>query len=116
MKRSVILSLVFGLGLCNGAVANAANTATGTLSVVIQSPLAIVFTPAAPTISCSTAVGTVVTAISTTGGDGNAVTYTISGDTTDFALSGSNIVVASGGITSADCGKTEAITVGASQP
>jgi hypothetical protein len=40
----------------------------------------------------------------------------MSGDTTDFALSGSNIVVAAGGITSSVCGTFQTVIVAASQP
>ena len=44
------------------------------------------------------------------------MTLTMSGDTTDFALSGSNVVVASSGITGSDCGKLESVAVTATQP
>ena len=93
-----------------------AASVSATLSVTVQAPLAVVFSPATPTIACSTSAGTVVSALSMTGGDGNAVTWSLAGDTTDFALNGSNLVVASGGITSADCGKTDTVTVTATQP
>jgi hypothetical protein len=92
-----------------------AGSATATLSITVQAPLAVVFTPSSPTEACSTAAGTVVSALSVTGGDGNTVTWSISGDTTDFALSGANIVVGPNGITSADCGKIDTVTVTATQ-
>jgi hypothetical protein len=92
-----------------------AGSATATLSITVQAPLAVVFTPSSPTEACSTAAGAVVSALSVTGGDGKAVTWSISGDTTDFALSGSNLVVGPNGIASADCGKVNTVTVTATQ-
>jgi hypothetical protein len=44
------------------------------------------------------------------------VTLSMTGDTTDFVLSGSNVVVGPNGITLADCGMTETVTVTATQP
>lgn len=81
-----------------------------------SAPLALVFTPAAPTIACTAAPGTAVLSISTTGGNGAAIGYAISGDTVDFALSGARIVVAPTGITAANCGKTPVVTITATQP
>src|SRR5260370_32602924 len=72
------------------------------------SQLAIVLTPLNTTIACSAAAGTVVSSISTKGGDGNTITLTMSGDTTDFALSGVNIVVAARGITSPNAENSKA--------
>jgi hypothetical protein len=98
--------------------ANAATTVTtGTLTVVISPPpLALMLNPSTASEACAVPAGTVVSTLSTTGGDGNAVTYSLTGgDTTDFAVSGSNIVVGSSGIAAADCGKTETVAVSASQ-
>jgi len=102
MKKMLLFSTAI-LSLAIGSFQAQAASVSATLSVIVQAPLAVVFTPATPTIACSTSAGTVVSALSVTGGDGNAVTWSLAGDTTDFALSGSNLVVASGGITSADC-------------
>jgi len=114
----MLRATMIAAALLSAAVGTSAHAASvsGTLSITIQSPLAVVFTPSNPTIACAAMAGTVVSAVSTTGGDGNAVTLAISGDTTDFALSGSNVVVATGGITSPDCGKLENVTVTATQP
>lgn len=99
-----------------GSQAQAGST-TATLPVTIQAPLVIVFTPATPSIPCNAAPGTVVSAASVSGGDGNAMTYTASGgDTSDFAISGSNVVVGANGIAAAHCGQTMNVTVSASQP
>jgi hypothetical protein len=112
MKRLVPLLLV-GL-LASPAFAG---TATGSLEVTIQAPFAEVCTPGAPTIACNAPAGTVVAAITTTGGDGNTATFTATGgDTTDFAVSGSNVVVGPNGIAAADCGKTNNLTITATQP
>lgn len=85
-------------------------------TLTVDSDLTIVFTPLNPIVACTAAAGTLVSAVSVTGGDGNAVTLAMSGDTTDFALSGSNIVVAAGGITSSACGTFQTVIVAASQP
>ena len=84
-----------------------AGTATGNLQITVFPPLAIVFNPAAPTVPCNAAAGTVVSALSVTGGDGNAITYSATGgDTTSFAVTGTNVVVGSSGIAAADCPAT----------
>ncbi len=64
-------------------------------------PLVIVFTPAAPSEVCTTApAGTLVANLSTTGGNGNAVTWSnLTGDTAEFTLSGTTIVVGPSGLT-----------------
>lgn len=115
MKR--IAAPFTALVLLASTAAHAASTTTGTLSVVIQAPLAIVFSPASPTIPCGTPAGTVVASMTVTGGDGNPVSYTLTGgDTADFAVSGANIVVASAGIASGACtGKPTSLTVTATQ-
>jgi hypothetical protein len=93
-----------------------AGSVSNTLSITIQPPLQIVFTPAKPSIACDSAPGTVVSALSVTGGDGNAVTYTASaGDTGDFAVSGVNVVVGAKGIAAATCGTTPTVTITANQ-
>ncbi len=92
-----------------------AGSATATLSITVQAPLAIVVTPPSATEACGTAPGTVVTALSITGGNGNPVTWSISGDTTDFALSGSTVVVGPSGIALTDCGKVNHVVVMATQ-
>ena len=89
-------------------------------------PLHVVLTPMSATVPCTANPGLVVVAVSTTGGDGNPVTFSISGgDTIDFALSGANIVVGPQGLISfvGNCGPdlpsppvTETVTVEADQP
>ena len=79
--------------------------------------MAAMITLAAPSMACNAAPGTFVSAVSVTGGDGNPMTYTASGgDTGDFAISGSNVVVGANGIAAAHCGQTMNVTVSASQP
>ncbi len=101
------------------------NTISGTLSVVIQAQgLGIVFTPPNPSIACNSPAGTVVSAMSTVGGDGTTVTYGLTSQTdthSDLTVSGNNIVVGANGINVADCGaagstKTWVVTSTASQP
>jgi hypothetical protein len=111
-----LLGIIFpALGALTAAAPAFAGSATATLSITVQAPLAIVFTPASPTEACGTAPGTVVSALSVTGGDGNPVTWSISGDTTDFALSGNNIVVGPNGIAVGACGKVNTVAVTATQ-
>jgi hypothetical protein len=69
-----------------------------------------------PQVACTAPPGTLVMAFQTSGGDGNTVTYSLAGDTTDFALSGTNVVVGSSGIAPANCGLPNAVTVTAAQP
>jgi hypothetical protein len=99
-----------------------AGSVTGSVTITIQQLLKLVFTPAAPTVLCNAPAGTVVAALSTTGGDGNAVTYTATGgDTADFAVNGTNVVVGPNGIAAANCPPagqttTENVTIQATQP
>jgi hypothetical protein len=79
------------------------------------SPLTVTFSPASPTVLCAAAPGTTVSTIGTSGGDGNSITLSISGDTTDFDLSGTNIVVGPNGITTPDCGQVDIVTVTGTQ-
>jgi len=71
--------------------------------------------PAGP-LSCSAAPGTIVSTASTTGGDGKTAALSITGDTASFTLNGHNLVVGPSGIAAADCGRTDAVTVTATQP
>lgn len=105
-----------GCAVLFSAGASAATISKSTTVTVQAAPLAMVFAPAAPTIACGTAPGTVVLAISTTGGDTNPITYSLSGDTADFALSGTNVVVGPNGVAAANCGKGLVITITATQP
>lgn len=94
-----------------------AGSVTGALSITVQPPaMALVINPSSATLACNAAAGTVVSALSVSGGDGGAVTYTLAGDTTDFAIAGSNVVVGPNGIAAADCGKTFSESVTATQP
>jgi hypothetical protein len=90
---------------------------SATLSVVIRAPLTIAFTPPNPTIDCLAPAGTVVATVATAGGSGTPVTLSISGgDNVDFAMPGSNVLVATGGIAPGHCGATQNLTVTATQP
>jgi hypothetical protein len=70
-----------------------------------------------PAVPCEAVPGTVVASVRVSGGDGNPVTMTISGgDVGDFALSGTDLVVAGGGIAPARCGSVRTVTIQATQP
>jgi len=118
--RLAALAAVLIAAAAGGANAQSAtNTATATLSVAIQPPpLKLVFTPSAPTIPCGAPAGTQVAALSVTGGNGNPPKYApTGGDTTDFAVSGANVVVGPNGapVDLTNCGKTLNVTVTATQ-
>jgi hypothetical protein len=113
MKNAFLLTAALLLG----APAAHAGSVTATLPITIQAPLAIVFTPAAPSIPCSAPPGTIVSAVSLTGGDGNPGTFTPSGgDTNDFAVNGVDVVVGPNGIAAAHCGQINSITIIGTQP
>jgi hypothetical protein len=93
------------------------------IPITIQAPPKIVLTPPNPTVLCTAAPATVVSGLGLTGGDGNPATYTaIGGDTTDFGVSGTNLVVGPSGIAAANCpqpgqpNNVEIITIQANQP
>jgi hypothetical protein len=117
MMKFAFPALTAALILCAASAHARAGTVTGTLSITIQKPLQIVFTPAAPTIPCTSAPGTVVSALSVTGGTGNPATFTASsGDTSDFAVSGANVIVGPNGVNPANCGSVPTVAITASQP
>jgi hypothetical protein len=100
-----------------------AASVTFDIPITIQAPPQIVFTPPKPIVKCDVPPATVVSAMSLTGGDGNPATYTaVGGDTTDFAVAGSNVVIGASGIAAANCPQPgqpdniEIITIQASQP
>jgi hypothetical protein len=96
-----------------------AANASATLTVTILSPLAISFNPSSASISCSAPAGTVITAITSSGGDSKSIGVTLTGDTSDFALSTAtlpaNVIVGQNGIAAANCGKSNSVTVTATQ-
>ena len=82
-------------------------------------PLALVITPSVVTEACAVAGGTLVSQASTTGGDGNVITYSMTGNTTDFVINSATgaVTIVPGGVAPADCGKpTYNNTVTATQP
>ena len=114
--RFVALVLLLAVLVAFGSPARA-GSATATLSVTIRAPLTISFNPPNPTIDCLAPAGAVVTTVTTAGGSGTPVTLAISGgDNIDFAMPGSNILVATGGIATGHCGTTQSVTVTATQP
>jgi hypothetical protein len=117
IRRIIHAALLIAIG----SVAAHAASVTGSFSVFVQQQaLAMTMTPASATIACNAAAGTVAATLSTVGGDGNAVTYSLTGASNgDFVIGGAGnaqIIVGASGINTADCGKTQNITVTASQP
>jgi hypothetical protein len=85
------------------------------LTVTISAPLSISASPSAPTVGCNAAPGSTVSTITPNGGDGTAISWALSGDTGDFAMSGNSLVVGANGIAAANCGGTQNVTITASQ-
>jgi hypothetical protein len=85
-----------------------------------MSPLTLFVSPPAPTIICTLPGGAVVAQITTAGGDGNPISLSLTGDTTDFVLSGiappANVLVAPTNISPTVCGDVVNVTVTATQP
>lgn len=70
-----------------------------------------------PAVPCEAVPGTVVASIRVSGGDGNPVSLAFSGgDVADFALVGTDVVVAGAGIAPARCGSLRTVTIQATQP
>jgi hypothetical protein len=67
-------------------------------------------------VACNAPPGTVVARMLISGGDGKPVSYAITGDTADFRIRGSVVVVGYTGINPTHCGSNRTITVTANQP
>jgi hypothetical protein len=79
-------------------------------------PLSVSLSPASASVLCNAAPGTKVSTASTSGGNGNPVTYLISaGDTGDFAMSGADVVVGPNGVAAANCSTNQIVSVSATQ-
>src|SRR5271165_3072394 len=120
MKVAQQIALATLLFLAASAHAQAANVGT-TLTITIQpGALMALLNPSSATEACSVAGGTVVSTVSVSGGDGNPITLSMTGNTTDFVLSATtppaNVVVAPGGVILADCNKSYTNTITATQP
>jgi len=98
----MLLATVFPV-LAHAAEVNATLNATtlsvkGTLTITITAPLTITFSPPNPSVACLAPPGTVVATMVPSGGDNTTITWALAGDTTDFAISGTNLVVGPNGI------------------
>lgn len=118
--RSLFRSVAAAAALGFTAVATAqAGSVSGTLTIVIAPPaLAMVINPSNANEACEAPAGTVVSQLSTSGGDGNPATFAVAPvnpGATDFVISGSNVVVGANGIVAGDCGETQVFTITASQ-
>ncbi len=99
--RKSLLAVIFTLCSFPALAASTTSSVNITITSPAAVPLAIAFTPAAPSKDCTTSpAGTLVATLSTTGGNGAAVTWSaLTGDTADFALSGNTIIVGPSGLT-----------------
>jgi uncharacterized protein (UPF0333 family) len=116
MTRALLLLAAVLAAAPTGA---SAGSVSGTLSITVSPPaLALILNPSNATETCTVAGGTLVSTASTTGGDGNAITFSMTGNTTDFLINSSTgvVTVAVAGVALADCGKTYANVVTATQP
>jgi len=86
----------------------------GTVNATPQLSLSL-----SPFVPCSAAPGSEVAVVSSSGGDGNAITLSMAGDVTDFALNAAHppasLLVGPNGIAAANCGKTFVETITATQ-
>ena len=112
--RSRLASL-FSLCILSGFAASAwAGSVSNTVPVAKASPLRVITTGV--TADCTWPSGTVVLQMSTTGGNGQPVTYSLGGTPSgDFVISGTNLVVGPTGVAPANCGKVENVTINANQ-
>ena len=114
LARTILLVTVFPAlaqaGDVNAALAAGSITVRGTLVITITAPIAITFSPATPSVACQAPPGTVVATMSATGGDNTPITWSLAGDTTDFAISGANLVVGPNGIAASTCPVAPATT------
>src|SRR5271166_6217004 len=82
--------------------------------------LILLLNPSSTIEECFIPGGTVVSTVDASGGDGNAITLSMTGNTTDFALSSTtppaNVVVVPAGILLADCNQLYNNTITATQP
>ena len=70
------------------------------------------------TLACSSPPGTMIAVLSTSGGDGNPVSYKLSGTApivSDLRIMGTALVVGPSGIAAAHCGSKGNVTVQATQ-
>lgn len=113
MKKAIV-----SLALFLSIFAPAAFAQSIAVSIQIKHPplkISVTPNPSNNPLNCSAPTGTVVDSISTTGGDGSPVTFTLTGDTVDFAISAATVIVGPKGITPANCGTTQWVTITASQ-
>ena len=85
--------------------------------LILPAPLVIVLTPPTPMpVACNAAPGTPIQQASTIRGDGNPITWSLSG-TADFVIDSvtGQIAVAPAGIAPADCGKPFSYSITANQ-
>lgn len=119
--RHLCLAAVLLCALAGVPGARAASS-SGALSIIVTVPFAIGFSPSNPTEACEVPAGTVVSNLTLAGGDGQPAAWTLAGDTEDFALGSAasglanTVVVGPNGIAAANCGKTDTVTVTATQP
>ena len=116
MKTILVAALaVLAAHSANAATVTVAKPLTITITPVLVGPS---FNPANPSIDCGQPAGTLVSVASVSGGDGQPVTWSLTGgDTADFAIDSSgNIKVGPNGINANSCSTSQTVTVAASQP
>ena len=115
-KIKILLSTIF-ISCISFSLGLAVQSVSGTMSILIAAPkpLVMTFSPSSPDVLCGASSGSIVSTIYVSGGTGKRVIYGISGDTGDFALSSSNVVVGPNGININNCGSVQTVTVTATQ-
>jgi hypothetical protein len=101
--------------------AHAGSVGTGITIQVNPQALVLAVTPNRPQIACEIPAGTTVAQAAAAGGNGNPITFTMTGPVavaTDFTVDPQSgaVKVGANGVTLANCGKSFGMTVTATQP
>lgn len=117
---AMIAGLLTALMLMLTPAADAASVTVSNALTITISPMfgPVSFNPAAPSIACNAAAGAAVSQAAAAGGDGNPITWALTGgDTADFQINATTgaITVGANGITAANCGQNQSVTVAATQ-
>lgn len=120
MARNTVAAALWAavlLSLCADAVGAQVST-TLTVAVSPQGLTIVVNPSSVSNLPCNTAPGTKISQASASGGNGNPVTYSLTGGMTDCVINATSgaISVGSTGLAPANCNKTHTFTVTGTQP
>jgi hypothetical protein len=114
--RNPITALLAAALICGAGGEARAASKSAPLQLKIYPHLTVAVTPTQATVHCDAPPGTVIAAISSTGGNGKPVGYALTaGDTADFAIADGKVVAGPNGLAANQCGQAPFVTVTASQ-